>query len=108
MGRGLAVTTTRVGCGSRAFGTPPTTPALLTAARGAPLSLVGFDLGFGPVIVMIASTTWSVRVVAGRLSLRRALRVRLRRVRRLVRLLPVRLLLPVRGLRLVRVGLIRA
>ncbi|MFG3263590.1 hypothetical protein ACGF5I_15320 [Streptomyces bobili] len=105
MDRGLAVPTTRVRCGSGTVGTPPAGPALPTATHGSPLRLAGlghcFVCGFGFdfdfVSVVIASTTWLVR-----LRLVRARPVRLRLVRRLpVRPLPVRV-------GLVRVGPIRA
>ncbi|MFJ4421695.1 hypothetical protein ACIP24_02120 [Streptomyces bobili] len=110
MDRGLAVPTTRVRCGSGTVGTPPAGPALPTATHGSPLRLAGlghcFVCGFGFdfdfVSVVIASTTWLVR-----LRLVRARPVRLRLIRlRLVRRLPVRPL-PVR-VGLVRVGPIRA
>ncbi|MEV6402765.1 hypothetical protein AB0M58_07325 [Streptomyces bobili] len=100
MDRGLAVPTTRVRCGSGTVGTPPAGPALPTATRGSPLRLAGlghcfvcgFDFDFDFVSVVIASTTWLVRLRPVRL--------------RLVRRLPVRIGLVHVGL--VRVGPIRA
>ncbi|MFE9673138.1 hypothetical protein ACFYO5_03265 [Streptomyces sp. NPDC006259] len=53
MGRGLAVAAAGIRCGGRALGTPSAAPALLTAARGAPVGLA--DLG--SVIVTVAWTT---------------------------------------------------
>jgi hypothetical protein len=110
MGRGLAVATARVRCASRAFRAPPGTPALTTAARGAPLGLAGVDSAIvmivmiviivAIVIVVVVMITATVRV-AGRLVRRRVPRVRLGLLR--VRFRRIRL-----GLGLVRRGRIRA
>ncbi|MDX2678389.1 hypothetical protein PV333_18815 [Streptomyces sp. NY05-11A] len=109
MGRRLAVATARVRCGSRAFRAPPGTPALPTAAHGAPLGLAGVDFAIGMtlaivmiVIVVAVMITATVRA-AGRLARRRVPRIRLGLLR--VRFRRIRLGL---GLGLVRGGLIRA
>ncbi|MFI7293504.1 hypothetical protein [Streptomyces sp. NPDC050121] len=109
MGRGLAVATARVRCASRAFRAPPGTPALPTAARGAPLGLAGVDFAIVMivaivivVVVVVVVVTATIRV-AGRLVRRRVPRVRLGLLR--VRFQRIRLGL---GLGLVRRGRIRA
>ncbi|WP_319673791.1 hypothetical protein [Streptomyces sp. ME18-1-4] len=109
MGRGLTVATARVRCASRAFRAPPGTPALTTAARGAPLGLAGVDSAIvmiviivAIVIVVVVMITATVRV-AGRLVRRRVPRVRLGLLR--VRFRRIRLGL---GLGLVGRGRIRA
>ncbi|MFM9705387.1 hypothetical protein ACKI2E_20210 [Streptomyces galilaeus] len=97
MDRGLAVPTTRVRCGSGTVGTPPAGPALPTATRGSPLRLAGLGhcfvcgFGFDFVSVVIASTTWLVRLRLVRLRLVRRLPVRIGLVRvGLVRVGPIR------------------